>query len=53
MIPLCIKCFSLSTHTFFSVPWIHMAASSGFRFVLSHGTKVDMQIPVPHSEDIP
>ncbi len=27
-----------------------MAASSRFRFVLSHGTRVDMQIPAAHSE---
>ncbi len=27
-----------------------MAASSGFRFVQSHGTRVDMDIPAQHSE---
>ncbi len=37
----------------FSVPWVHMVSSSGFRFVLSHGTRVDMQIPAPHSEEFP
>ncbi len=37
----------------FSVPWIHIVASSGRRFVLSHGTRVDMQIPSSHSEELP
>ncbi len=27
-----------------------MAASSTFRFVLSHGTWVDIPVPAPHSE---
>ncbi len=37
----------------FSVPWIHMVASSGFRFVMSHGTRVDMWFPIPTSEEFP
>ncbi len=30
-----------------------MVISSGCKFVLSHGTRVDMQIPASHSEEFP
>ncbi len=40
-----MRCYEIQ----FSLPWIHMAASSGFRFMLSYGIRIDMQIPAPHS----